>query len=139
MKKDENQHFNQCSHEIIYKIIKRNFITDQPTLIFLALLVETQHEFSLAFADFYNVSQFEMINFTIVNIIELTLNSLTSHALGGEAGSQYRDFCLLWILFLQGGGHVCYTCNYFFLSTFHTFYEIPFSWENVSVQHWPHA
>ena len=32
MKKDENQHFNQCSHEITHKI-KKKIITDQPTLI----------------------------------------------------------------------------------------------------------
>ena len=36
-KKDENQHFDQCSHEITYKNkkkIKIKFITDRPTLIF---------------------------------------------------------------------------------------------------------
>ena len=45
MKKDENQLFNQCSHEITYKIKKNKikFITDRPTLISLAMLVETQH------------------------------------------------------------------------------------------------
>ena len=44
MKKDENQHSNQCSHEITYKIYKKKkFITDRPTLIFLAMLAETQH------------------------------------------------------------------------------------------------
>ena len=44
MKKDENQYFIQCFHEITYKIKKKNkFITDRPTLIFWAMLVETQH------------------------------------------------------------------------------------------------
>ena len=44
MKKDENQYFNQCSHEITHKIKKKKkIITDRPTLIFLAMLVETQH------------------------------------------------------------------------------------------------
>ena len=43
MKKDENQHFNQCSHEITHKIKKKKKIIDRPTLICLAMLVETQH------------------------------------------------------------------------------------------------
>ena len=42
MEKDENQHFNQWSHDITHKI-KKKFITNRPTLIFLAMLVETQH------------------------------------------------------------------------------------------------
>ena len=43
IKKDENLHFNECSHEITHKIKIKKFITDQPTLIILAMLVETQH------------------------------------------------------------------------------------------------
>ena len=50
MKKDENQHFNQCSHEITYKIKKKNLLpTNRPqffgnvsgnsTLIFFGLMV----------------------------------------------------------------------------------------------------
>ena len=31
MKKDENQHFNQCSHEITDKILKKNKIFYRPT------------------------------------------------------------------------------------------------------------
>ena len=42
MKKDENQHFNQYSHEITHKIKKKIYF--RPTdPNFLAMLVETQH------------------------------------------------------------------------------------------------
>ena len=30
MKKDENQHFNQCSNEITYKIKKKNLLPTDP-------------------------------------------------------------------------------------------------------------
>ena len=72
MKKDENQHFNQCSHEIIYKIKKKiKFITDRPTLIFLAMLVETQHFFFLA------LFQSDIQNLPIIGIW-ITASSLNS-------------------------------------------------------------
>ena len=41
MKKEENQHFNQCSHEITHKIKRKKIITDRPTLVFLAMFAET--------------------------------------------------------------------------------------------------
>ena len=43
MKKEKNQHLNQYFREITHKIKKKiKFITDRPTLIFLAMLAETQ-------------------------------------------------------------------------------------------------
>ena len=34
MKKDENQHFNQCSHEITHKIKKKNYYRPTDTNLF---------------------------------------------------------------------------------------------------------